>query len=74
MFFTVFFAYIGWTENFVEAITFEKVAYMLMIFTGVYLISRSAYRERKRKAALKKLCHSRKNGIVKFISTPIARY
>lgn len=53
MLFTVLFAYIGWTEDFVEAITFEKIAYMLMIFTGVYLISRSAYKERKRKAALK---------------------
>ena len=53
MLFTVLFAYIGWTEDFVEAITFEKIAYMLMIFAGVYLISRSAYRERNRKAALK---------------------
>lgn len=53
MLFTVLFAYIGWTEDFVEAITLEKIAYMLMIFTGVYLISRSAYKERKRKAALK---------------------
>ncbi|MEX2483828.1 MAG: DMT family transporter [Brumimicrobium sp.] len=54
MFFTVFFAYLGWTENFVGAITFEKVAYMLMIFTGVYLISRSSYIERKRMKRISK--------------------
>lgn len=53
MIFTVLFAYFGWTVDFVEAITFEKIAYMLMIFTGVYLISRSAYKERRRKSALK---------------------
>ena len=49
MVFTVLFAYFGWTENFVGAITLEKIAYMLMIFIGVYLISRSSYLQRKRK-------------------------
>lgn len=50
MVFTVLFAYFGWTADFVGAITLEKVVYMLMIFLGVYLISRSSYIQRKRKA------------------------
>ena len=50
MVFTVLFAYFGWTEDFVGAITLEKIAYMLMIFLGVFLISRSSYLQRKRKA------------------------
>lgn len=49
MFFTFLFASIGWSEDFTGSITLEKIAYMLMIFTGVYLISRSTYLQRKRK-------------------------
>merc|ERR1711991_486970 len=51
MIFTVLFAYFGWTESFVGAISLEKIAYMLMIFLGVFLISRSTYLQRKRKAS-----------------------
>jgi drug/metabolite transporter (DMT)-like permease len=47
--FTLVFAEIGWSEDYTGAITFEKIAYMLMIFSGVYLISRSTYLQRKRK-------------------------
>lgn len=39
---TFFFASIGWTENFSGAITLEKLAYMLMIFVGVFLISKTS--------------------------------
>lgn len=55
MVFTVLFAYFGWTEDYVGAITLEKIAYMLMIFLGVYLISRSTYLQRKRKAQGKEI-------------------
>jgi drug/metabolite transporter (DMT)-like permease len=40
MFFTMLFSYIGWSEDYSKAITLEKIAYMFMIFTGVYLISK----------------------------------
>lgn len=49
MFFTFLFAYIGWTENFIGAISLEKILFMLMIFAGVFMISRSSYNERKMK-------------------------
>jgi len=48
MLFTLLFTYLGWSDDYSAAITFEKIAYMLMIFTGVYLISRSSYLTRKR--------------------------
>jgi len=47
--FTILFAWMGWSDDFTKAITFEKIAYMFMIFSGVYLISRSSYIQRKRK-------------------------
>ena len=53
MVFTVLFAYLGWTQDFMGAISFEKIAYMLLIFIGVYLISRSSYLQRKRAKAKK---------------------
>ncbi|MEY4350388.1 MAG: hypothetical protein RL078_435 [Bacteroidota bacterium] len=37
--FTFFFAYIGWAEDFSRTITGERILYMLLIFTGVYLVS-----------------------------------
>jgi drug/metabolite transporter (DMT)-like permease len=37
--FTFFFAYIGWAEDFSNTITSERILYMLLIFTGVYLVS-----------------------------------
>jgi drug/metabolite transporter (DMT)-like permease len=46
MLFTMLFAAIGWTADYSKAITVEKIAYMLMIFTGVYLIS---YKTRKQR-------------------------
>lgn len=55
MVFTVLFAFFGWTESFVGAITLDKIAYMLMIFMGVYLISRSTYLQRKRRAQGKEI-------------------
>ncbi|RFC55690.1 DMT family transporter [Brumimicrobium aurantiacum] len=57
MFFTFLFAYIGWTENFIGAISLEKILYMLMIFAGVFMISRSSYnlrRDQKERERLKK--------------------
>lgn len=48
MLFTLLFTYLGWSDDYSAAITLEKIAYMLMIFTGVYLISRSSYLTRKR--------------------------
>ena len=50
IFFTLLFAQIGWSEDYTGSITLEKIAYMLMIFTGVFLISRSTYLQRKRKS------------------------
>ena len=37
--FTFFFAYIGWAEDFSNTITSERILHMLLIFTGVYLVS-----------------------------------
>jgi drug/metabolite transporter (DMT)-like permease len=53
MVFTFLFAYIGWTEDFIGAISLEKIGFMLMIFGGVFMISRSSYMDKKRKAQLK---------------------
>lgn len=47
IFFTILFATIGWAEDYSGAITVEKIIYMLMIFSGVYLISRSSYLTKK---------------------------
>lgn len=52
IFFTLLFAQIGWSEDYTGSITLEKIAYMLMIFTGVYLISRSTYLQRKKRRNL----------------------
>ena len=41
MLFTFLFAYIGWSEDYRGSITSEKILYMLVIFTGVYLTSKS---------------------------------
>lgn len=48
MLFTLLFGYIGWSADYSGAITLEKIAYMLMIFTGVYLISLASRRSRKK--------------------------
>ena len=52
MFVTFLFAYIGWTENFMGTSSLEKILFMLMIFAGVFMISRSSYLERKRRERL----------------------
>ena len=48
MLFTILFGYIGWSDDYSGAITLEKIAYMLMIFTGVYLISLATRRARRK--------------------------
>ncbi len=39
--FTFLFAFIGWSEDYRSSITSEKILYMFVIFTGVYLTSKS---------------------------------
>lgn len=39
IFFAIFFAYIGFTEDYRDTITWNKIAYMLLIFAGVYITS-----------------------------------
>lgn len=39
--FTFLFAYIGWSADFTKSITWEKMGYMLTIFIGVYIVTRS---------------------------------
>lgn len=39
IFFAIFFAYIGFTEDYRDTITLDKIAYMLLIFAGVYITS-----------------------------------
>ncbi len=46
--FTILFAKIGWSDDYSKSITGEKIIYMLLIFSGVYLISLSAYRLKKK--------------------------
>lgn len=45
--FAYLFAAIGITPDYTDAITVEKIVYMLLIFTGVYTLSRSSLRERR---------------------------
>lgn len=49
---TFLFASIGWTEDFGSSISLAKILYMLMIFAGVFLISRSSLKERRKREAL----------------------
>lgn len=46
MLFTVLFGAIGWAEDKTDSITLEKVAYMLLIFVGVFLTSSSSFRKK----------------------------
>lgn len=46
---TFIFAYIGWTEDFSGALSLEKIFFMLLIFAGVFLISRSSFIEHRKK-------------------------
>ena len=46
--FTILFATLGWAEDYISTITAQKFIFMLLIFLGVFLISRSTYLYRKR--------------------------
>lgn len=48
MAFAFIFLYFGWVEDQTKSITLEKIGYMVLIFTGVFFISRSTYLERKK--------------------------
>lgn len=39
IFFAIFFAYIGFTEDYTHTITQQKIFYMLLVFVGVYITS-----------------------------------
>lgn len=39
IFFAIFFAYIGFTEDYTNTITTQKIFYMILIFVGVYITS-----------------------------------
>ncbi len=43
--FAFLFAYLNWSDDYTNTITFEKIGYMLLIFTGVYLTSRSGVKK-----------------------------
>lgn len=48
IFFAVFFSAVGIAEDYTDTITLEKLAYMLLIFTGVYLTSSSSFMQKIR--------------------------
>lgn len=48
IFFAVFFSAVGIAEDYKDTITLEKLAYMLLIFTGVYLTSSSSFMQKIR--------------------------
>lgn len=41
--FTYIFAWLSWTADFTKSITMERLCYMLLIFVGVYLVTRSEH-------------------------------
>ena len=43
--FTFLFAYIGWSDDYRHTINAEKILYMFVIFTGVYLTSKSTSKQ-----------------------------
>lgn len=49
MFFAFIFGVLGFTDDYTNTITVEKVLYMLLIFTGVYLSSSSSFVRLKKK-------------------------
>lgn len=49
MFFAFIFGVFGFTDDYTNTITIEKVLYMLLIFTGVYLSSSSSFVRLKKK-------------------------
>lgn len=50
MFFALLFGVLGFTKDYTNTITLEKVLYMLLIFTGVYLSSSSSFIRLNKKA------------------------
>lgn len=40
--FTFLFAYLGWSADYTKSITWEKMGYMLTIFIGVFMVTRSS--------------------------------
>lgn len=49
MLFAVFFASMGWSEDYTDSITLEKIGYMVLIFVGVYLTSSASFLRFKKK-------------------------
>lgn len=47
--FAFLFSYLGVSEDYSETITLEKVAYMIMIFAGIYLTSANSFSAARRK-------------------------
>ena len=47
MFFAVVLSAIGLVDDYTNTITYEKIAYMLLIFTGVYITSSSSFLKKK---------------------------
>ena len=47
MFFAVFFSAMGWTADYTDSISWEKIGYMLLIFVGVFLTGSGALLKRK---------------------------
>jgi drug/metabolite transporter (DMT)-like permease len=39
--FAFLFTYLNWSEDYTNTITIQKLSYMLLIFTGVYLTTRT---------------------------------
>ena len=47
--FAFLFSYLGVSEDYSETITLEKLAYMIMIFAGIYLTSANSFSAARRK-------------------------
>ncbi|XOV66454.1 MAG: DMT family transporter [Fluviicola sp.] len=47
MFFAVLFSALGWTEDYTDSISLEKIGYMLLIFIGVFLTGSGAFLRKK---------------------------
>ena len=54
IFFAFFFFYIGISDDDSGSVSLEKVLYMLLVFAGVFITSRSTYLENKKRKALAK--------------------
>lgn len=47
MFFAVLFSAIGWSEDYTDSISLEKIGYMILIFIGVFLAGSGSFIKRK---------------------------